>query len=180
MKINRKNSKGFTLIELLVVVAIIGILAAVGIVAYNGYTAAAKKNAAKTIHAQVMKYIAAESTKCAIDGSSEIFGSKKSAPDVSPSDAAVNCQNLTATSLITYLTATDGSSPLEHRDPYDGEQSVIAGAATGAGNKSGAGNVILSVDATDSGTILLYTCYDNDTTAACGTDVSLENSVEIE
>ncbi len=125
-----------------------------------------------------MKYIAAESTKCAIDGSSEIFGSKKSAPDVSPSDATVNCQNLAASSLITYLVGDD--SPFEHRDPYDGEQSVITGAATGAGNKSGAGNVILSVDATDSGTILLYTCYDNDTTAACGTDVSLENSVEIE
>ena len=43
-----KNNKGFTLIELLVVVAIIGTLAAVGVVAYNGYTAAAKKKCIKS------------------------------------------------------------------------------------------------------------------------------------
>ena len=57
------KNKGFTLIELLVVVAIIGILAAVGVVAYNGYTAAAKVNATKTIHAQTVKYMAAEVSK---------------------------------------------------------------------------------------------------------------------
>ena len=51
------NRKAFTLIELLVVVAIIGILAAVGVVAYNGYTSAAKKSAAKSNHKNVLKFI---------------------------------------------------------------------------------------------------------------------------
>ena len=58
------NRKAFTLIELLVVVAIIGILAAVGVVAYNGYTASAKKAVVKTNLKQIEKYINNEMMKC--------------------------------------------------------------------------------------------------------------------
>ena len=62
------NRKAFTLIELLVVVAIIGILAAVGVVAYNGYTAATKRNATKANHKQVVQMVSAELLKCAQEG----------------------------------------------------------------------------------------------------------------
>ena len=54
---DKKFKKAFTLIELLVVVAIIGILAAVGVVAYNGYTASAKKNAAKHNFNEIVNFL---------------------------------------------------------------------------------------------------------------------------
>ena len=66
------KQKAFTLIELLVVVAIIGILAAVGVVAYNGYTASAKRNAIKSNFKLVEKYVSAELMKCQI-GQTDIF-----------------------------------------------------------------------------------------------------------
>ena len=61
------NQKAFTLIELLVVVAIIGILAAVGVVAYNGYTGAAKQNAAKSNHKLVVKFVTATMLKSTLN-----------------------------------------------------------------------------------------------------------------
>jgi type IV pilus assembly protein PilA len=85
-----KNNKGFTLIELLVVVAIIGILAAVGTVAYQGYTAGAKKNATKSNHASVTKFIAAELAKCNMGEDTVMVGT-----DASGGATSYGCDGLT-------------------------------------------------------------------------------------
>ena len=107
-----KNNKGFTLIELLVVVAIIGALAAVGVVAYNGYTAAAKKNSTKSIHANVVKYVASELAKCELDTNATIFGGADS----------VDCDS-DAAALVTMLAGSN--SPLQDKDPYQGDAAVV-------------------------------------------------------
>ena len=67
------NYRAFTLIELLVVVAIIGILAAVGVVAYNGYTASAKKRVTEANHNIIYKTMVNEIKKCEIDSSGELL-----------------------------------------------------------------------------------------------------------
>ncbi len=119
-----KNNKGFTLIELLVVVAIIGSLAAVGVVAYNGYTAAAKKNSSKAIHANAAKYIASELAKCALSTDSELFGST--------GDSAVTCSSKPS-EVVTYLVGT--SSPMQDKNPYDSSKAAISeGTTTGTGD----------------------------------------------
>ena len=104
-----KNKKGFTLIELLVVVAIIGALAAVGVVAYNGYIGAARENSTKSIHNNVIKYIANERGKCALDESASIMGGLTCSSD--------------GTAIITKL--IDGTV-LQDKDPYDGGAAVVA------------------------------------------------------
>ena len=126
-----KNNKGFTLIELLVVVAIIGALAAVGVVAYNGYTAAAKKNSTKSIHANVVKYVASELAKCNLDSTSTVFGGADS----------VDCDS-TAAELVSMLAG--GNSPLQDKDPYNGDAAVVSEA-----QDKPEGNVLIAADGSD-------------------------------
>jgi type IV pilus assembly protein PilA len=64
--------KGFTLIELLVVVAIIGILAAVGVISFGGFTEAAKSNAVKSQHKNLVNLINSNKMKCEITGVNSI------------------------------------------------------------------------------------------------------------
>jgi type IV pilus assembly protein PilA len=136
----KNKQKGFTLIELLVVVAIIGILAAVGVVAYSGYTAGAKKQAAKSNHSSVAKYIAAELQKCNLG------------------ESAVMSGNLVCSGKTAAKTTTAAITALaDFKNPYStANKAVRSAGAPSADTDSGYTNL-----AGSGGTkVIITTCWD--------------------
>ena len=160
-----KNNKGFTLIELLVVVAIIGILAAVGTVAYTGYTASAKKNATKSNHASVVKYVASELQKCNI-GESTYMGS-----------TACNVRKGTDNAGNVSTAAETALSDFKNSEDSDG---------SGVAKVSDATTVVLGqVSVFDDGSdVTIITCFaEVGSGPACdtsSTDSVISNSISIE
>jgi len=155
----KKNNKGFTLIELLVVVAIIGILAAVGTVAYTGYTKNAKKSAAKSNHASVVKYVAAELQKCNMD-------------ETEAMDSNLTCADKSTSGTVQ---AAAVLALADFKNPYDTGSAAVSTTATDVGN----------VNVTDDGSdVTVETCFAEigDTPACDATDATstVTNTIAIE
>jgi len=149
----RKLNRGFTLIELLVVVAIIGILASVGVVAYNGYTASAKKGVAKSNHANAVKFITAEIAKCGVDDKVFVVGT---------ADAdSMTCDNLTNGYGTIAAKAIASLNNGEFNNPFGGDGAVSAIPTTG--NTDPEGYVVITYDGTSS-TVTITTALDTETT----------------
>ena len=166
-----KNNKGFTLIELLVVVAIIGILAAVGTVAYQGYTAGAKKNATKSNHASVTKFIAAELAKCNM-GEDDVMVGKTTAGGVSK----YTCSSESTISV----TVAAANALSDFKNTYNpSAHAVVAVEAEGT-------LVLGQTSVSDDGSLVtIVTCFAKDETvtpAVCsaGDSSSMDNTVTIE
>ena len=165
----KKNEKGFTLIELLVVVAIIGILAAVGVTAYSGYTSSAKTSSTKSIHANTMKFIAAEWQKCNLNPKAKVMVKSDTV-----AAQHIKCETQVASDVVTLLTSEE-NSPLQDKDPFDGGFAFAKTAKTG---KAVAGNVIIS---NVKKVITLKTCHTlNDDGDDCDDEGYVENTVTLE
>ena len=152
----KKNQKGFTLIELLVVVAIIGILAAVGVVAYSGYTAGAKKQAAKSNASAVSKYIAAEMQKCNLGETSAMGGN-------------LTCSGRNAAKVVTASIA----ALADFKNPYDTAKKSLRSSSS-FGNDADVGYTNVSANGND---VLVRTCF---TTACSQSENKTSTTITVE
>ena len=172
-----KNNKGFTLIELLVVVAIIGILAAVGTVAYQGYTSGAKKNATKSNHASVTKFIAAELAKCSM-GESSVMSTSSSSTDstgnTTTSTTEFNCTSGTASNVPA---AAEGALA-DFKNAYNTSAQAVAASSTLVKGQTN----IVGDNATK--TVTVETCFDEvGSGPACASgneDSTMKNEILVE
>ena len=159
----KKNNKGFTLIELLVVVAIIGILAAVGVVAYSGYTSGAKKSAAKSNHAAVIKFVASELQKCVVNGddTAKLMGHSSHTCE---SKEILNDSKLKA-AIVAGLS--------DFKNPYSTKNAAVVDAATPTSGQTAV--------AVSSQVVTIKTCFtDGSTSNPCSGDNIVTGTVTAE
>ena len=165
-----KNNKGFTLIELLVVVAIIVFQPPQELLHTTDTLVLLKK--AKTIHANLIKYVAAEYSKCTIDDSDTIM-KKGGAGGIACSDTN------DAGNRVRYCRRNSYSSnrwnALEDKNPYSTASAAVR-------SSTSAGAEFVSITATSDNLITVLTCFTDGKTGNECTDTGnqLTNTISID